>query len=286
MNGRGASATELPVVLTIAGFDPSSGAGLTADLKTFAAHNCYGVAAVTSITVQNTEGVRSRQDVSSTLLSEQIAALAEDIPLAGAKIGMLGSAANVKAVAAALEHHPMPFVVLDPVLQSSGGAELLDRAGIEALRDRLLPKATVITPNLDEAARLLGQTVQTLEETKAAAEALHRMCGARVVITGGHLEKPQDVFYDGSQHTIFAGDRVRSQNTHGSGCAFSSAIAAHLALGKSLPDSIVLAKAYVTKAIERGCALGRGRGSLNHLYRLQIPAAARAVVPEPAESHR
>lgn len=274
------------MVLTIAGFDPSSGAGVTADLKTFAAHNCYGVAVVTAITVQNTESVRSRHDVSSTLLTEQIGALAEDIPLAGVKIGMLGSGANVKAVAAALERYTPPFVVLDPVLLSSSGAELLDCAGIEALRDRLLPKATVITPNLEEAARLTGQSVQTLEEMQAAAEALHRLCAARVVITGGHMDKPQDVFYDGQQHTIFAGDRVRSQNTHGSGCAFSSAIAANLALGKSLPDAIVLAKAYVTKAIEKGYALGRGRGSLNHLYRLQTPVAPRAVVPEPAESHR
>ncbi len=285
MDMRAGPGCGLPAVLTIAGFDPSSGAGITADLKTFAAHNCYGVAAVTSLTVQNTQGVRSRQDVPAALLAEQIAALAEDISLAGVKIGMLGSAANVKAVAAALERYAPPFVVLDPVFRSSSGAELLDTAALEVLRDRLLPKATVITPNVEEAARLTGKSLRTIEEVKTAAAALHGLCGARVVITGGHLEKPQDVFYDGAECTVFAGDRLRSENTHGTGCAFSSGIAANLALGKSLPDAIVLAKAYVTKAIEKGYALGRGLGTLNHLYRLQAPSPPRAIVAEPAESH-
>lgn len=272
-------------MLTIAGFDPSSGAGISADLKTLAAHNCYGVAAITSITVQNTEGVRSRADVAPALLAAQIAAVAEDIPLAGVKIGMLGSAANVEVVAAALERYAPPFVVLDPVFHASSGLELLDAGAIDVLRSRLLPKATVITPNLAEAARLSGREIQSIDDAKAAAVALFEAYGARVVVTGGHLEKPQDLFYDGHEFNVFGADRIKSQNTHGTGCAFASAIAANLAQGKSLLDAIVLAKAYVTKAIEKGYGLGRGRGSLNHLFRLQPPTTARAVAAEPAEPH-
>ncbi len=283
MDARGPAGISMPVILTIAGFDPSSGAGVTADLKTFAAHNCYGVAVATSLTVQNSQGVRSRHDLPARLLAEQIDALAEDIALAGVKIGMLGTAPVVDVVAAAMDRLKPPFVVLDPVLRSTGGAELLSRSGIEALRDRLLPKATVITPNLDEAAVLTGLKTQNMDEARAAATVLHRMSGAQVIITGGHLEKPTDMFYDGNDYTVLAGDRVRGGNTHGTGCAFSSAIAANLALGKSLSDAVVLAKAYVTKAIEKGHAIGRGTGTLNHLYRLQATPPPRAIATEAGE---
>lgn len=278
-----AAVAGLPVVLTVAGFDPTSGAGITADLKTFAAHNCYGVAVVTSLAIQNTDRLLRRHDVSSALLNEQFAALAEDIPLAGVKIGMLGSAENVEAVAEALERYQPPFIVLDPVFRSTSGAELLDSAGIEALRTRLLPKATLITPNIEEAARLTGLDIQNIEQMKAAAAVLHDVYRIKVVITGGHLDKPQDVFYDGANYTIFAGDRIRSENTHGTGCAFSSAVLANLVQGKSMPDAIVLAKAYVTKAIEKGYPLGHGQGLLNHLYRLQPSVAPRSPVADPVE---
>jgi hydroxymethylpyrimidine/phosphomethylpyrimidine kinase len=276
----------LPIVLSVAGFDPTGGAGVTADLKTFAAHNCYGVAVVTSLAVQNTSAMLGRYDTSPDVVAEQIRALAEDMPLSAVKVGMLGSAGNVEVVAAALERYSPPFVVLDPVFRSTSGAELLDAAGIEALCARLLPKVTLITPNIDEAARLAGQEIQNLEQMKSAAASLHARYGVRVVITGGHLDKPQDLFYDGSDYSVFAGDRIRSENTHGTGCAFSSAIAANLALGKSLPDAIVLAKAFVTKAIEKGYPLGRGPGLLNHLYRLQAsPQPRPLVIAEMAESH-
>lgn len=275
----------LPVVLTIAGFDPTGGAGVSGDLKTFAAHNCYGVAVVTSLAVQSTQAMLGRHDVQAAVVSEQIRALAEDIPLAAVKVGMLGSAANVEAVAAAIEQYAPPFVVLDPVFRSTSGAELLDADGIEALKARLLPAVTLITPNIDEAARLADRAISNVDQMKEAAAALHGTYGVRVVITGGHLEKPQDVYFDGTDYTVFAGDRIRSENTHGTGCAFSSAIAANLALGKPLPDAIVLAKAYVTKTIERGYALGQGQGLLNHLYRLQgSPQARPVVVTEIAES--
>jgi len=283
MDARAAAYAGVPVVLSIAGFDPTGGAGVGADLKVLAAHNCYGVAVVTCLTVQNTDGFERRHDVPAALLSEQIAALAEDIPLAGIKVGMLGCAANVEAVAATVERYPPPFLVLDPLLRSANGAELLEAAGVQLLRQRLLPRATVVTPSMEEAEALTGQQVQTVEEIKAAAVALHRAYGVQVVITGGHLEKLQDLFYDGSQFTAFAGDRIRSQNTHGASCAFSTAVAANLALGKPVPDSVVLAKAYVAQAIEKGYALGRGRGLLNHLYRLQSISVSRSLPPEPAE---
>lgn len=285
MDTRGAGAG-LPVILAIAGFDPTGGAGVTADLKTVAAHNCYGVAVVTSLAVQSTSALLGRHDVAPAVVSQQIDALAADMPLAAVKVGMLGSAANVEAVAAAMERYAPPFVVLDPVFRSTSGAELLDDAGIELLCARLLPKVTLITPNIDEAARLSGRSMENVEQMKEAAAALHDQYGICVVITGGHLDKPQDVFYDGADYSIFAGDRIRSENTHGTGCAFSSAVAANLALGKSLPDAIVLAKAYVTKAIEKGYALGHGQGLLNHLYRLQASQQPRpVVVTEAAEGH-
>ena len=235
------------MVLTIAAFDPSGGAGIIADLKTFAAHNCYGVAVVTALTVRGTKRVRLLQAVPAPLLAQQLAALAEDIPLAGVKIGLLGSVANVEAVIAALDRHPLPFVVLDPVFRSSSDAPLLAPEAVELLHDRLLRKATLITPNPEEASHLTGRSLRTVEEMKAVAATLHGMCGAGVAISGGHLEKPQDLFFDGREYFLFAGnragDRLRGPKMHGTRCTFSSAIAANLALGKSLPDAIVLAKA-------------------------------------------
>ena len=284
MEPRSGASPAFPVVLAVAGFDPTGGAGASADLKTLAAHNCHGVAVLTSLTIQSTGGVTARHDIAAAVVAGQIRALAEDMPLAAVKIGMLGSAENVEAVAAAIAQYAPPFVVLDPVLHSSNGAELLDADAVDILRDRLLSGVSLITPNLDEAARLSGMPVGSVEAMKAAAAELYQRHGARVVVTGGHLEKPQDVFYDGSNFTVFAGDRVRSPNTHGTGCAFSSAIAANVALGKSLPDAIMLAKAFVTRAIERGFAPGRGRGLLNHLYRLQPSSAARVVMAEPHDA--
>ncbi len=274
------SSSALPVVLSVAGFDPTSGAGVSADLKTFAAHNCYGTAAVSAITLQTTQGVRGIECLAAQTLVEQINAVAEDIPVAAVKVGMLGSAANVDAVADSLARFSFPFVVLDPVFRSTSGAVLLEEDGIERLRARLLPKVTLVTPNLAEAEQITGRKVTSVEEMKAAATEIYEKYGARVVITGGHLDKPQDVFYDGQQHSVFAGDRIRSENTHGTGCAFSSAIAANLALGKSLADAIVLAKAYVTQAIEKGHSIGRGQGVLNHLYRLYLSAPPRTITIE------
>ena len=258
-----------PVLLTIAGFDPSAGAGIAADLKTFAAHNCYGVAAVTAFTIQSTRGVKGVQPVSAEVLRAQLEELIKDVPVAAVKIGMLGTRANVQVVAELLEKKKFPFVVLDPVLKATSGLELLDATGVKELSKRLLGLATVITPNIAEAAVLSGLEIKGEEGMKAAAQKLRELGARAVVITGGDLEKPVDVFYDGTTCTPFGGERVKSENTHGTGCAFSSAIAANLALGRQLDDAVMLAKAYVRKAIERGYPIGKGKGPLNHFYRQQ-----------------
>lgn len=258
-----------PVLLTIAGFDPSAGAGIAGDLKTFAAHNCYGVAVITALTVQSTRGVRGVQPVSAELLRAQLEELTKDVAPAAVKIGMLGTRANVQVVAELLEKKKFPHVVLDPVLRSTSGMELLDAGGVKELSRRLLGLATVITPNIAEAATLSGLEIKGLEEMKAAAQKLREMGARAVVITGGDLEKPLDLLYDGTTFTPFGSDRVKSENTHGTGCTFSSAIAANLATGRQLADAVMLAKAYVGKAIEKGFPIGKGKGPLNHFYRQQ-----------------
>lgn len=258
-----------PVLLSIAGFDPSSGAGIAADLKTFSAHNCYGVAAITAITVQSTRGVKSVQPVAADLLQAQLEELVKDISVAGVKIGMLATRANVQAVAELLEKKKFSTVVLDPVLRATSGMELLDAAGVKELSKRLLGLVTVVTPNIAEASTLTDMPIKNLDDMKAAAEKLHQMGARAVVITGGDLEKAMDLLYDGATFTPFEGDKVKSDCTHGSGCTFSSALAANLAGGRQLDEALVLAKAYVAKAIEKGYSMGKGKGSLNHFYRQQ-----------------
>jgi len=273
-----------PVVLTIAGFDPSSGAGITADLKTFAAHNCYGVAAITALTVQNTQGASALQPIDASLLKQSVNSLLADGRVSAVKIGMLGNRANAEVVREVLDLNPAFPAVLDPVVRSASGLELVDAAGLAYLREHLLGRVRLVTPNLDEAAALTGLKVENMETMKAAARRLVEMGARAVVVTGGHLEKAIDVYYDGTELESFVGDRVKPDNTHGTGCTFSSAIAANLALGRQLRDAVVLAKAYVTEAIRKAYPVGPGRLPLNHLYRMQqnprvidhVPA-----IPEP-----
>ncbi len=265
-----------PVVLTIAGFDPSSGAGVTADIKTIAAHGCYGVACITAITVQSTAGVRRVEAVDPDLVTETLEELASDIPIAAVHIGMLGGAKVVRAVAEFLGQRSgrtkLPNVVLDPILKSSSGACLLDAAGTRLMIEKLLPLADVITPNVDEAAVLTGLKVTDLDEMRAAAAKLHQMGSAAVVITGGHLEKATDLLSfttkRGVEEEVFKAERQRSNSTHGTGCAFATAMACHLALDRGLAEAALLAKTYVTAAIAAGHPLGRGTGPVHHLYRM------------------
>jgi hydroxymethylpyrimidine/phosphomethylpyrimidine kinase len=267
-----------PILLTIAGFDPSCGAGVGADLKTFAAHNCYGVAGVTALTVQSTQGVRDVHPTPSAILRAQLDALIDDVTLSAVKIGMLANRGNASVVADFLDKHKFAHVVLDPVSRpTAGSAELLDAAGLKFVRDELLKRATVITPNMPEAEFLTGMEVKDLATMKAAAQKLHEMGARAVIVTGGHLDKPIDVLCEGGEVETFGGDHVKSPNTHGSGCTFSSAIAAQLALGQQLRESVILAKAYVTKAIEKSYQIGKGAGPLNQLFRFHQEAPARGV---------
>ena len=267
-----------PILLTIAGFDPSCGAGIAADLKTFAAHNCYGVAAVAALTVQSTQGVRSVHATPAATLRAQLDALAEDSALAGVKIGMLGNRANAAAVAEFLDKQKFAHVVLDPVSRpTTGTAELLDASGLKFLREELLKRTTVITPNILEAELLTGMEVKDVNAMKAAGQKLLEMGARAVVVTGGHLEKPTDVLCEGTNVEVFGSDHVKSPNTHGSGCTFSSAVAAQLACGQQLREAVILAKAYVTKAIEKSYAIGKGAGPLNHLFRFHQEPPPRGV---------
>jgi hydroxymethylpyrimidine/phosphomethylpyrimidine kinase len=265
-----------PVVLTIAGFDPSSGAGVTADIKTIAAHGCYGVACVTAITVQSTGGVRRVESIDPGLVTQTLEELATDIPIAAVHIGMLGTAKVVAAVVEFLAERKgkskLANLVLDPILKSSSGAELLDRAGTKLLIEKLLPLASVVTPNVDEAAVLTGLKVTDLDEMRAAAQKLHEMGAPAVVVTGGHLDKAIDLLSfitkRGIEQEVFRAERQRSNSTHGTGCAFATAMACHLALNRGLAEAALLAKTYVTAAIAAGHPLGRGTGPVHHLYRM------------------
>jgi hydroxymethylpyrimidine/phosphomethylpyrimidine kinase len=275
-----------PVVLSISGFDPSSGAGVTADIKTIAAHGCYGVACVSALTVQSTAGVRRVEPVEAALVSETLEELACDLEISAVRIGMLGSAKVVWAVAEFLAKHRLPNVVLDPILKSSSGAPLLEQAGAQLLAEKLIPLATVVTPNVDEASALTGLAVTDLEQMRGAAHKLHEMGAAAVVVTGGHLEKAIDLLSftgrSGIEQETFKSARLRSSSTHGTGCAFATSVACHLALGRGLPEAVLLTKAYVAAAIVNAHPLGRGIGPVHHLYRMHQQRRTRAGGdPEP-----
>lgn len=267
-----------PILLTIAGFDPSCGAGIAADLKTFAAHNCYGVAAVTALTAQSTQGVKAVHPTPSAVLREQLDALTADMNIAAVKVGMLGNKPNAVAVADFLDKNRFAHIVLDPVISPSAGeAELLDASGVRFLRDELMKRATVVTPNLNEAALLSGIEVKDLTGMKAAAQKIAEMGARAVIVTGGHLEKPLDLLYESGALTSFGGDHAKSENTHGSGCTFAAAVAAQLALGQQLREALILAKAYVFKAIEKSYGIGKGPGPLNQLFRFHQEPPARGI---------
>ena len=259
-----------PVVLTIAGFDPSSGAGVTADIKTIAAHGCYGVAAITALTVQSTQGVTRVEPVSPKLLRESLAALAEDMEIAAVHVGMLAEGRIAAEVAAFLAAAKLPNVVLDTILASSSGANLLDDTGRTALVGKLLPLTTVATPNAQEASALTGLEVISVNDMKRAAERLLEMGAQNVVVTGGHLEAATDVLcLSNGEMQTFRSERLESECTHGTGCAFSSSVACHLAQGWPLPNAVLLAKAYVTAAITNGYSIGKGTSPVNHMYRMR-----------------
>ncbi len=266
-----------PILLTIAGFDPSCGAGVGADLKTFAAYGCYGVAAITSLTVQNTQGVETVHNTPAAELREQLEVLVKDCEIAAVKIGMLGNRGNAAVVAEFLDAHKFAHVVHDPVMKSSSGSELLDATGIKFLVTELLKRSTVITPNVPEAEILAGITIKDVADMEVAARKIVEMGAHAVIVKGGHMEKAIDVLFDGTDMHPLGGDKVKLENTHGTGCTFASAITAQLAAGRSLLEATTLAKAYVMKAIEKAYPVGKGRLPLDHFYRMKIEPLARGT---------
>ncbi|SNR69302.1 bifunctional hydroxymethylpyrimidine kinase/phosphomethylpyrimidine kinase [Puniceibacterium sediminis] len=259
----------IPNVLSIAGSDPSGGAGIQADLKTISANGAYAMAALTALTAQNTQGVSGVHLVPPAFVKQQIRAVFDDIRVDAVKIGMIASADIADAVADALEDHPGLIIVLDPVMIAKGGAPLLQDDAIATLRDRLLPRATMLTPNLPEAAHLLGvETATTRAEMARQGAALCTMGPQAVLMKGGHLgggESPDCLVTPDGTHW-FEGPRIDTPNTHGTGCTLSSALAAQLATGLSLPDAVLAAKTYVARAIAGSAALtvGSGHGPTHH----------------------
>ncbi len=265
----------LPVTLTIAGSDSGGGAGVQADLKTFYACGVHGVCAITSVTSQNTLGVRSRYDLPAEVVVSQMETVLDDFEVKSAKTGMLANAEIVRAVAKVASGRGIERLVVDPVAVSTSGHSLLDGGGIETIAEMLFPLALVITPNLEEASLLLRREIASVEEMKRAAVLLGDMGPACVLLKGGHLEgSPEavDVFFDGSEPVILASPRIDTANTHGTGCVLSAAVAAYLARGDAPLRAASKAKKDVTRALRRSLDMGRGRGPVHP-----------ALAPAPAE---
>ena len=262
---------EYPRVLSIAGSDSGGGAGIQADLKTFSALGCYGMTAITALTAQNTCGVRAIHGVPPHMLRDQIDAVMEDMGADAVKIGMLHAPEIVLTVAEAIDRHALKNVVFDPVMVATSGAVLIDQAAVEVLVRELFPRAVVITPNLDEAALLVGYPLLSAQDMEQAALALLLKGARAVLLKGGHL--PGDTVIDllmtnaGDKFWMQAA-RIHSPNTHGTGCTLSSAMAAHLALGASLAEAVQHARTYVREALQAGAQVrtGKGGGPLNHSY--------------------
>ena len=256
-------------VLTIAGSDTCGGAGIQADLKTMSALGVYGMSVITAVTVQNTMGVFGCQDISPEIVSAQIDAIFTDIPVDAVKIGMVSQTETIEAIANTLEkYHPQNLVV-DPVMISKSGFDLLQPSAKEALIRRLIPLATVLTPNLPEAEAICGHRVQTLEDMAQCAKEICALGAKNVLIRGGHLQNDAtDLLYDGQQFYSFPAKRIETKNTHGTGCTLSSAIASYLAMGMSVDAAVKEAKSYITDAITHSFSIGHGVGPTNHFYRL------------------
>jgi hydroxymethylpyrimidine/phosphomethylpyrimidine kinase len=256
-------------VLTIAGSDSGGGAGIQADLKTFAAHGVYGATAITAVTAQNTERVTRVHVLPPDMVAEQIDAVASDIRIDAVKTGMLADAAIVATVAAALTRWGLPRIVIDPVMVSKSGDHLLDPAAVAALREILLPLAAVVTPNGPEAEVLAGAAVRTGEEARDAARRISDLgCGA-VVIKGGHFEGTRlvNLLFDGHDFTEVVTERIDSPSTHGTGCTFAASLAAQLARGRSLAEAVQDATEYVAGAIAHAARIGHGHGPVEHFWR-------------------
>ena len=268
----------VPRALTIAGSDSGGGAGIQADLKTFAALGVYGATALTAVTAQNTREVAAVATLPADLVARQIRLVLDDIGALAVKTGMLGDAGIVRAVAAELRAAGVADLVVDPVITSSSGSALLDEAGVDAMVRELLPLAHVVTPNVEEAKRLAGREIASWDDARAAAAVIVEQGARSVVITGGDFGQPDaatDLYYDGQHFREYTAVRVRTQSTHGTGCTFSAAITAGLARGMDTQSAIALAKSYVSLALEHAYPIGSGHGPVHHFYRYWQPVGER-----------
>ncbi len=258
---------EIRKVLTIAGSDCSGGAGIQADIKTVTAHGMYAMSVITALTAQNTTGVSGILDVSSDFIGQQLDCVFRDIPPDSVKIGMVSSRAAIQTIAQKLAEYKARQIVIDPVLASSSGTSLLSEDAREELLQTLLPLASLVTPNLPEAQILCGFSIENEEDRRRAAEKIGREISASVLIKGGHLAgNAEDLLFHEGKITRFFAERVRTKNSHGTGCTLSSAIACGLAAGLPMEESVRNAKTYVTGALEHSLPFGSGSGPLNHMF--------------------
>ena len=258
---------KLPVALTIAGSDSGGGAGIQADLKTFAVLGVHGTSAITAITAQNTMGVTDILELPTSLIREQIRVVVEDIGVQATKTGMLSSPEIIEAVATSIELHGLRALVVDPVMVAKGGAKLLHDDAVATIRARLIPLAAIITPNLPETEVLLGRSITTIEERRQAARDLVAMGARAAVVKGGHARGDvTDVYFDGTELVELPGRRIDTPNTHGSGCVFSAAITANLARGAEPLEAVREAKDFITQAIAQSLEIGHGHGPVNPVF--------------------
>lgn len=258
--------TPPPVALTVAGFDPSGGAGVVADVKTFTAFGCFATAAVTSLTFQNTQGVYGAAHQTARAVREQVLPVVADFRVAGMKTGMLPTREIISEVARLLREERLPAPVVDPVVRSTSGFDLIDDEALAALKKELLPLARVLTPNVPEAERLTGLTIRDEEGMRRAARLMRSMGARAVLVKGGHLtgRVALDLLDDGGTLQTFSAERVETASTHGTGCTLAAAVAAGLARGLALADAVGAAKRFVTEAVRRAPGLGHGHGPVNH----------------------
>ena len=258
----------MKTALTIAGSDSGGGAGIQADLKTFSAFGVYGMSVLTAITAQNTRGVLGIHDLPAQFVALQLEAVLTDLGADAIKTGMLSNAEIIHAVSVKIQEHRLENLVVDPVMVAKSGDSLLHEDARSALKQLLIPLATVVTPNLPEAEALSGQEISSPAQMRKAAKVISSMGCRYVLIKGGHLSgDPLDILYDGRTFLEFPAQRIKTRNTHGTGCTFSAAIAAGLALGRSMPNSVAVAKKYISRAIQHGLPLGSGYGPVNHLVK-------------------
>ena len=274
--------------LSIAGSDCSGGAGIQADLKAFAAHGVFGMSVIVSVVAENTCRVIEVADLSPGIVKNQIDAVYEDIVSDAVKIGMLSSSAIMEAVAEKLDQYKPGNVVIDPVMYAKNGAPLMESSSVDTLIKVILPRADLLTPNIPEAEKIAGISINSGADIEKAAEIILKMGCRHVLIKGGHAQnhgsaEAEDLLHDGTRIARFSSPRVQTRNTHGTGCTLSSAIAANLALGYSMPEAVEISKAYVTAAIEHAIPLGKGHGPVHHFYNLYLQGLGSAVLEELTE---